>query len=216
MRQILAIITMGAVCTSAHAMLPTPVDSGEVSFVATPTANPHAPTINRTIIEQSASQKQHAPKVDSTPVAFAPLQQAIILPPVSALQTQNAINPVVNVFVVRQEAGQEVLVPVNLSTAVKSGDVLEYQGLFTNQGERVRSMDVTLSIADGLELIGGLSPEFAHASADGSRFVRMPIRARINGEVQVLPLSYYKALRWTLEDVGIGGTAVVKYRAKVL
>ncbi len=92
--------------------------------------------------------------------------------------------------------------------------MLEYQGLFTNNGDRVRKMDVSLSIPDSLELIGGVVPN-ASGSMDGSRFVRMPVRATINGVLQDLPLSRYKALRWTVEDVGIGGTAVVKYRAKV-
>lgn len=122
---------------------------------------------------------------------------------------------VVNAFVVKTQNGIETLIPVSVGTPVKSGDVLEYQGLFTNTGDRVRKMDVTLSIADGLELVGGVSPQYVNASIDGSRFVRMPIRVKVGGEIQNLPLSQYKALRWTIDDVGLGGTAVVKYRAKV-
>lgn len=121
----------------------------------------------------------------------------------------------VNAFIVKSDNGREVLVPINVGTPVKSGDVLEYQGLFTNTGDRVRKMDVTLGIADGLELVGGVVPQHASASMDGQRFVRMPIRVNIGGQVQNLPLSQYKALRWTLEDIGLGGTAVVKYRAKL-
>ncbi|MGK8251723.1 hypothetical protein [Moraxella lacunata] len=126
------------------------------------------------------------------------------------------IQSVVNAFIVQNINGQETLTPINAGTPVKSGDILEYQGLFTNNSsERVRSMDVTLSIADGLELVGGIHPRFPHATIDGSRFVRSPIRANVGGQVQELPLSNYKALRWTLEDIGLGGTSVVKYRAKV-
>lgn len=164
--------------TSTYAMLPTPTNTNIVSYVATPTTNPNAPTTN---------------------------------------QAPSQIATVVNAFVVTTNpVGQEVLTPVNATTIVKSGDVLEYQGLFTNQGkDRVRKAEVTLEIADGLELIGGVSPQFAHASNDGHRFVRMPIRVKVAGQTQELPLSRYKALRWTVEDLGIGGTAVVKYRAKV-
>ncbi|OPH37859.1 hypothetical protein B5J93_07635 [Moraxella equi] len=121
-----------------------------------------------------------------------------------------------NAFIVQNINGQETLTPINAGTPIKSGDILEYQGLFTNNSsERVRSMDVTLSIADSLELVGGIHPRFPHATIDGSRFVRSPIRANVGGQVQELPLSDYKALRWTLEDIGLGGTSVVKYRAKV-
>lgn len=189
---------------TAHAVLPTPTD--EVSFVAVPTANPNAPTTYNTPVQPITQ-----PVV--TPVAVAPLQTALPNPPLNL--SKQAITSVVNAFIVQNVNGVETLVPVNVGTPVKSGDVLEYQGLFTNHGERVRSMNVTLTIDDRLELIGGLSPSFAHASVDNSRFVRMPIRANIGGQVQELPLSYYKALRWTVEDIGMGGTAVVKYRAIV-
>ena len=39
---------------------------------------------------------------------------------------------VVNAFIVKSDNGAEILVPINVGTPVKSGDVLEYQGLFTN------------------------------------------------------------------------------------
>lgn len=205
MRKLSALLAVMTLTATAHAVLPTPTD--EVSFVAKPTGNPNAPTTYNTPVQ---------PVV--TPVAVAPLQTTLPNPPLNTLQNQTAqgnITSVVNAFVVQNINGQEMLTPVNANTPVKSGDILEYQGLFTNHGERVRSMDVTLTIDDKLELVGGLSPSFAHASVDHSRFVRMPIRANIGGQVQELPLSYYKALRWTVEDIGMGGTAVVKYRAIV-
>lgn len=183
---------------SAHAMLPNPNSTNTVSYTATSTIKPTAPTLN-------------APAVATTSVNLA---KSDVKP--TAISNDGAdFLSVVNAFVVKSENGVETLVPVNVSTSVKSGDVLEYQGLFTNTGDRVRKMDVTLSIADGLELVGGIHPTQASASMDGNRFVRMPIRVNIGGQVQNLPLSQYKALRWTVEEVGLGGTAVVKYRAKV-
>ncbi|MDO5650635.1 MAG: hypothetical protein Q4G13_00665 [Moraxella sp.] len=108
------------------------------------------------------------------------------------------------------------LAPLNATSAIKSGDVIEYHGYFTNRSpDRIRTMTAMMSIADGMELVGNLSPSFAFASIDGSRFARMPIKASVNGVVQELPLSYYKGLRWDIEDVGLNGTAVVKYRAKM-
>lgn len=210
-----ALFALSLVALPACAMLPTP-DTGEVSYTAMPTANPNAPTtrVNHTITITNPVTPITMPAQQGQPVLSSPVVAAApaTLPTLGAHQ----VNPVVNVFIVRQDAMGESLVPVNVGTPVKSGDILEYQGLFTNQGaDRVRSMEVTLSIADGLELVGGVSPQFAQASIDGSRFVRMPIRANIGGVIQELPLSQYKALRWTVEDLGLNGTAVVKYRARV-
>lgn len=204
-------LALATLSVSACAMLPNP--SGEVSYTANPTANPNAPTTNRPVAV--------VPAVTTTTQQTQPTTLAIatgVMPVAQASQpaTNADIIPVVNAFIVNTDpTGKEVLIPVLANTPVKKGDVLEYQGLFTNNGDRVRKMDVSLSIPDSLELIGGVVPN-ASGSMDGSRFVRMPVRATINGVLQDLPLSRYKALRWTVEDVGIGGTAVVKYRAKVI
>lgn len=127
------------------------------------------------------------------------------------------IDTKLNAFLVRKNnIGEESLQPLTASDTVTKGDVVEYQGLFTNQDtNRVRSMNATLDIPNGAELIGGVSPSVVMASVDGKRFTYMPIRANINGQVQELPLSYYKTLRWTIEDLGIGATAVVKYRVVI-
>lgn len=167
-------------------------------------------TISQTPTAVSQTPITTSPVRTTAPVSTAPATPSLPKTPTIGIQT------VVNAFIVQNINGQERLVPVNVGTPVKSGDVLEYQGLFTNNSpERVRSMEVSLTIADGLELIGGIHPRFPYASIDGNRFVRSPIRANVGGQVQELPLSQYKALRWTIEDVGLGGTAVVKYRAKV-
>lgn len=178
-------------------------------------------TMTATNTVNSASANNTAmvgPTQTSTPAATTPTMPTTppANTPIPRQGSSVGIDSVVNAFIVQQINGQETLVPVNIGTPVKSGDVLEYQGLFTNRGsERVRAMDVTLTIADDLELIGGLHPRFPYASIDGNRFVRSPIRANIGGQVQELPMSQYKALRWTVEDIGLGGTVVVKYRAKV-
>lgn len=187
---------------SACAMLPTPNNTDTVSYSATPTVKPTAPTLNTPAVSPVITTSVNLTKSEA------------VMPTVVSHDGADFLS-VVNAFVVKSDNGTETLVPVNASTVVKSGDVLEYQGLFTNTGDRVRKMDVTLSIADGLELVGGIDPTQASASMDGSRFVRMPIRVNIGGQVQNLPLSQYKALRWTVEEVGLGATAVVKYRAKV-
>lgn len=112
--------------------------------------------------------------------------------------------------------GQEKLVPVTANTRLQSGNVIEYQGYFTNTNpDRVRKMTVTMSIPDQVELMGDVSPDFAFASADSSTFARMPLRGQVNGQAQEIPLQYYQALRWDLEGVGLNDTVMVKYRARV-
>lgn len=213
MRSVLFLVA-AAFSMSACAMLPSP--EGEVSYTANPTAKPNAPTTNKPATIKAATPVAPASVIKSQPISMPATALSV---PQTAVSDKTDVNiaPVVNVFIVNANptTGQEVLIPVLAGTSVKSGDVLEYQGLFTNHGDRVRKMDVSLSIADGLELIGGVTPRLASGSLDGNRFTRMPVRISVNGQTQEAPLSRYKALRWTIEDVGIGGTAVVKYRAKV-
>lgn len=112
--------------------------------------------------------------------------------------------------------GQEVLVPVSASTRLQAGNVVEYQGYFTNTNvDRVRKMTVTMSIPDQVELLGGVAPEFPYGSADGNTFARMPLRGKIDNQLQEIPLKYYKAVRWDIEGVGLNDTVMVKYRARV-
>ncbi|WP_294032835.1 hypothetical protein [uncultured Moraxella sp.] len=129
----------------------------------------------------------------------------------------DSIDAVVNAYLVRTANGQETLEPITTATVVKSGDVVEYQTLLTNTGtDRVRSMTVTLSLPEGAVFTGQADPALGTlASADGARFVRMPIRTTVNGATQNLPFDRYQALRWTIEEIGLGGTAVVKYRATI-
>lgn len=227
--------------TETTESVPNQASAGEISYTANPQANRNAPTLNtptagRVVTVAPQSTPIYNPLGQNPPVAFPaspatpataptthttgiqnPVQQAPAQTQAPQRQGSSAgIQSVVNAFIVQNINGQETLTPINAGTPVKSGDILEYQGLFTNNSsERVRSMDVTLSITDGLALVGGIHPRFPHATIDGSRFVRSPIRANVGGQVQELPLSDYKALRWTLEDIGLGGTSVVKYRAKV-
>ncbi|WP_169393214.1 MULTISPECIES: hypothetical protein [Psychrobacter] len=112
--------------------------------------------------------------------------------------------------------GRETLVPVTASTRLQAGNIIEYQGYFTNTNpDRVRKMTVTMSIPEQVELLGNVSPDFAFASTDSANFARMPLRGQVNGQTQEIPLQYYQALRWDLEGVGLNDTVMVKYRARV-
>ncbi|PNK60575.1 hypothetical protein [Psychrobacter sp. FDAARGOS_221] len=112
--------------------------------------------------------------------------------------------------------GNPVLQPIDANTRLQKGNVIEYHGYFTNNSDdRMRKMDVTMSIPDEVKLVGEVFPKSASASLDGREYNHMPLRGRIDGQLQDLPLEYYKNLRWTIEGLEAHETAVVKYRAVV-
>lgn len=131
--------------------------------------------------------------------------------------TSNDVDTVMNAFLVRMTNGAEVLEPVTAQTQIKTGDLVEYQVLLTNNGKnRVRDMRVALMLPQGAKFTGFVSPSIGtQASADGSRFVFMPIRLIVDGTTQNLPFDQYQALRWNIQDLGIGATSLVKYRAVI-
>ncbi|MBI0427096.1 hypothetical protein [Psychrobacter sp. NG27] len=135
----------------------------------------------------------------------------------SNTSSAQAVNSKITASLVSVDAnGQEILVPVNTNTRLQSGNVLEYQGYFTNtNADRVRKMTVTMSIPDQVELLNTVSPEFPYGSIDGNNFTRMPLRTKVDNQLQDVALKYYKAVRWDLEGVGLNDTVAVKYRARV-
>ena len=128
-----------------------------------------------------------------------------------------AVNSKITALLISVDAnGEEVLVPVNANTRLQSGNVLEYQGYFTNtNADRVRKMTVTMSIPDEVELMRTVAPEFPYGSVDGNNFARMPLRTRVDNQLQDVDMKYYKAVRWDMEGVGLNDTVAVKYRARV-
>ena len=135
----------------------------------------------------------------------------------SGNSSAQAVNSKITASLVSVDAnGQETLVPVDTNTRLQSGNVLEYQGYFTNtNADRVRKMTVTMSIPDQVELLGTVAPDFPYGSVDGNNFARMPLRTKVDNQLQDVALRYYKAVRWDLEGVGLNDTVAVKYRARV-
>lgn len=130
--------------------------------------------------------------------------------------TGQGIETVIQAFVVRDDYGMETIVPILSETDIAADDVVEYHAYFVNRsGERIRSMMALLEIPEGAELVGGVYPPASHATVDGVRFGQIPLRTNSNGQLVDIALKYYKALRWDIQDVGIDGMAMVKYRAKL-
>lgn len=128
--------------------------------------------------------------------------------------SQNQVGQAVYAYLVRGVAGQEQLIPIDATTAINRGDIVEYHGHFTNKtADRIGAMTAMMDIPTKLELIS--TEPLASASVDGKRFSAMPLRTLVNGQLVPVPLAYYKALRFDIKNIGIGATAVVKYRAKI-
>ena len=135
----------------------------------------------------------------------------------SAAQGSAAVSTKVMAFLVAEDNdGQQTLVPVTAETQLQKGNVIEYQGHFTNNStDRQRKMTVTMTIPEEVTLVGSISPEFPFASVDGKDYNPAPLRGRVGGQLQEIPLQYYRGLRWDIEALGLGETAVVKYQAVV-
>lgn len=144
----------------------------------------------------------------------APPQQAAANAGSSSAQ---AVNSKITASLVSLDPnGKELLIPVTANTILQPGNVVEYQGFFTNtNADRVRKMTVTMSIPEQVELLGNVTPGFPFGSADGNTFARMPLKGKVDGQTQEIPLKLYQAVRWDLEGVGLNDTAMVTYRARI-
>lgn len=128
--------------------------------------------------------------------------------------SQNQVGQAVYAYLVRGVAGQEQLIPIDAATSINRGDIVEYHGHFTNKtADRIGAMTAMMDIPTKLELIS--TEPLAFASVDSKRFSAMPLRTLVNGQLVPVPLAYYRAIRFDIKNIGIGATAVVKYRAKI-
>lgn len=115
--------------------------------------------------------------------------------------------------------GKEVLVPADKA---RPGDVLEYRAVYRNDGRAaVRDLDATLPVPNGLEYLPKTAaPAVVLASTDGRTFAPVPLvrptRAADGSEVvREVPLSEYRALRWSLGTLAAKQSRTVHARMRV-
>lgn len=146
------------------------------------------------------------------PSSPPPLNPAMTSVPSQAMvndATAQMVSVVINAFLVRPYGNSEQLVPITAGMAVKSNDVVEYRAYYTNRTpDRIRQMTAVLEVPQAVELLGGIEPVIFYASVDGTNYSLMPVGANVAG-------ANYRALRWDISGIGIGGTAMVKYRARI-
>jgi uncharacterized repeat protein (TIGR01451 family) len=115
--------------------------------------------------------------------------------------------------------GNTVFKPAQLS---KPGDVLEYRVSYTNHSSAaVNGLVANLPIPVGttLEDKSQLPPN-AQASIDGTSFAPLPLMRRVkqadgSEQQQPVPLSEYRALRWSLGTLAPGKSEQVSARVRV-
>ncbi len=176
-------------------------------------ANPQAKTFQG---NEYAGAKTFQPQ--NQPQQMATQQPQAIATPTTNNQSQqqNNVSHDTKVFVIKMLEGQEALIPLTSDVKVQAGDTLEYQTTVRNNGsDRIKSMQVTLSIPQEVVLIGNTSPEFVLASLNERDFYPAPLQTQRNGTMENIALAKYKGLRWTVENLGLGESTTVSYRAKM-
>lgn len=106
---------------------------------------------------------------------------------------------------------------------IKPGETIEYQVRYANNSkDAVKNLAATLPIPSGMEFVlGSALPAGAEGSTDGKTFVSLPIKrvtknADGSTKIVMVPLSEYRALRWSIGELAAGKTVTVFARARVL
>lgn len=102
------------------------------------------------------------------------------------------------------------------------GDVVQYTATYKNTDKApAKQVLATLPIPAATEfMIGTASPAGATASTDGTNFSAIPLKRWVKNSEgkmveQVIPLSEYRALRWSLGDLPGGESRTVSARVKI-
>lgn len=198
--------------TTANAVLPAVATDNTVmdNTVAVPLIPQIVPSVSQPI--------QVQPVAIQTP----PLQHQTIQPitsPTFISQNQNQIQTKLTASIIAvNPQGGEMLAPITSQVKLPKGSVIEYHGyIINNTPERVKTLKATFDIPARTELqsITNISPQPAYGSNDSMRFNYLPIKSSINGILQEVPMSYYKALQWDIAGLGLNEVAEVKYRVVV-
>ncbi len=102
------------------------------------------------------------------------------------------------------------------------GDVVQYTAVYKNPDKSpAKRVFATLPIPPATEYVSGTgAPTGAMASTDGTNFYAIPLKRTVkNAEgkmvEQEIPVSEYRALRWSLGDLASGESRTVSARVKL-
>lgn len=136
---------------------------------------------------------------------------------------QQAADPVKIALVAKKIIVTENGETAEPATTSKPGDLLQYEAIYRNTSPgAVGQLLATVPVPERLALVAAsATPAGALASTDGQHFAPMPLMRAVrqaDGTVvqQPVPLSEYRALRWTISELAAGERATVRLRAQVL
>lgn len=104
------------------------------------------------------------------------------------------------------------------SKTAKPGEVLEYRAIYSNVSKKIiTNLAATLPVPVGMEYVAlSVKPAGAQASTDGKVFSAMPLtRKGADGKTVPVPLTDYRALRWTVSSLTPGKPFEVSARMRV-
>ena len=106
---------------------------------------------------------------------------------------------------------------------IKPGETIEYQARYANTSKQsVKNLAATMPIPAGMEFVNGSAlPDGAQASTDGKNFASLPLRRVTKGaggttKIEMVPMSEYRSLRWSIGQLDAGKSITVFARARVL
>jgi uncharacterized repeat protein (TIGR01451 family) len=120
---------------------------------------------------------------------------------------------------VTKQQGKEVLVA---AAEAKPGELIEYRALYRNDGaSEAKGLLATLPIPRGTQYVAGSAlPRGVQASLDGRTFAAVPLKRTVKTPdgrtvVQEVPVSEYRALRWSLGALPSRNQRTVSARVRV-
>lgn len=140
-------------------------------------------------------------------------------PLAAASHVKSAVDVVLQQFKVTHQDGIEKLKPVE---HIKPGELIQYQATYSNVSTNaVHQLLATLPIPSETEYLPGTAkPAGVMASVDGTTYAPVPLRKKVllaNGKTveQVIPVSEYRSLRWTIGDLNAGQKTSVYARVRL-
>jgi uncharacterized repeat protein (TIGR01451 family) len=120
---------------------------------------------------------------------------------------------------VSTQQGKEVMLPAKQAAP---GDIVQYTATYKNTDKTPATRVLaTLPIPTATEYISGTAaPAGATASTDGAKFSPIPLKRMVKNSQgkmveQEVPVSEYRALRWSLGDLAGGESRTVSARVKL-
>jgi len=106
--------------------------------------------------------------------------------------------------------------------AIKPADIIEYRANYKNtSAKELRGVQAVLPVPSGMTIdLNSAKPLPVQASSDGRQFYPVPLTRQVraaDGQLKTVnvPLSEYRALRWSLGALAAGASRDVVLRARV-